>query len=98
MNVCECGEKEHPDWCPKSERFSFAARTLQQMRFKLQGGKVWLIECGPLHAGTRYYCGEPGDWCDNPNRAHRYETEGGARNVSERLTTIDERRVVSHVW
>jgi hypothetical protein len=77
---------------------TIAEQVLDQMRMKLRGGICWLIECGD-GAVTRYYGGEPGDWCDNPNHAHRYPTQEAAEEICRRyLYNVEGRRVEKHIW
>lgn len=81
-------------------------RTLEVIRDRLQAierrqhafkGVAWLIECGFDQGLPDYYCG-PGDWCSNPNHAHKFLTKEEAEAVSERMTTIGARRVADHSW
>jgi len=87
----ECGWT-YGTHAPDCDGESHAKSVLEQMRLKLQGGPCFLIECG-----ARYYCG-PGDWCDNPEHAHRYAAEEQALEVSRHMNTLEERRVVKHIW
>jgi len=47
---------------------------------------------------VRYYGGKKGDWCDNPEHAHRCATEEQAGEVSRHMNTVEDRRVVKHIW
>ena len=47
---------------------------------------AWLIECAPEVGDTLYFCGD-GDWCSNPNHAHKFATaeEANAKRVTMHL-------------
>jgi hypothetical protein len=50
---------------------------------------AWLIECGLVGSNTdSYYCGE-GDWCSNPNHAHKFATEAEAATKASTMTAAD---------
>jgi hypothetical protein len=58
---------------------------------------AWLIECEPPIGDTLYFCND-GDWCSNPNHAHKFATaeEANAKRVTMQ---VGERfRVAEHEW
>lgn len=58
---------------------------------------AWLIECAPPIGTTLYFCND-GDWCSNPNHAHKFPTaeEANAKRVTMQ---VGERfRVAEHEW
>lgn len=58
---------------------------------------AWLLECVPPLGDVLYYCA-PGDWCSNPNHAHRFTTkeEGDAMHGTMHNSAI--MRVAEHQW
>jgi hypothetical protein len=58
---------------------------------------AWLIECSFEGGTPDYYCA-PGDWCSNPNHAHKFPSREEAEAVSATMQTIGERRVCEHQW
>lgn len=55
---------------------------------------AWLIECG---SPADYWCA-PGDWCSNPNHAHKFATEAEAKAVTVGMRTMEPVRVCEHQW
>lgn len=56
---------------------------------------AWLIEI-PLDCGL-YYCA-PGDWCSNPNHAHRFSSKAAADGVLATMQNPSSMRVAEHEW
>jgi hypothetical protein len=60
---------------------------------------AWLIECVPSDGGPNvlYFCND-GDWCGNPNHAHKFATaeEANAKRVT--MVRGTEYRVAEHEW
>jgi hypothetical protein len=58
---------------------------------------AWLIECAPPLGDTLYFCND-GDWCSNPNHAHKFATAQEA-NAKRTTMQLGERfRVAEHEW
>jgi hypothetical protein len=57
---------------------------------------AWLIEIEAPMSMTLYYCDE-GDWCSNPNHAHRFATRDEATAVQSKMRS-DLTRVAEHEW
>jgi hypothetical protein len=58
---------------------------------------AWLIECEPPLGDTLYFCND-GDWCSNPNHAHKFAT---ALEAQAKLTTMQSpssMRIAEHQW
>jgi hypothetical protein len=58
---------------------------------------AWLIECEPPLGATLYFCND-GDWCSNPNHAHKFAT---ALEAQAKLTTMQSpssMRIAEHQW
>lgn len=58
---------------------------------------AWLIECAPPLGDTLYFCND-GDWCSNPNHAHKFPT---AVEAQAKLTTMQNplsMRIAEHEW
>lgn len=63
---------------------------------------AWLIECGLYNEFPPtivYFCGE-GDWCSNPNHAHRFSTEEDAVTKLQSMNAFqpEKYRVEAHMW
>ena len=65
-----------------------------QLERRAKSGTWWLIECG---SPATYFCGD-GDWCSNPNHAHRFATQAEAKERSSVMTTMEPVRVCEHQW
>jgi hypothetical protein len=55
---------------------------------------AWLIEVG---RPVIYYL-RSGDWCSNPNHAHRFATEAEALEVIKGLQCMEPPRACEHSW
>lgn len=58
---------------------------------------AWLIECVPPLGDVLYFCAV-GDWCSNPNHAHKFATEDEARSKYEEMNLSDKFRIAEHGW
>ena len=60
--------------------------------------EAWLIECEPPLGDVLYYCND-GDWCNNPNHAHKFMTadEANMKRVTMHLGG-EKYRVCLHEW
>lgn len=58
---------------------------------------AWLIEIEPPIGCVLYYCA-PGDWCSNPNHAHRFPVESEALTMLARMQNPLSMRVAEHEW
>lgn len=56
---------------------------------------AWLIECGER---MTVYWAEDGDWCSNPNHAHRFGSASLAQQKASTMKTLAPTRVVEHMW
>lgn len=57
-------------------------------------GTWWLIECG----SQPVYWANDGDWCSNPNHAHKFATADEAHTKLNTFTSLDAMRVTEHMW
>lgn len=55
---------------------------------------AWLIEFG---SPATYYAAD-GDWCNNPNHAHKFATAEEANAKKVTLVAPVDYRVVEHGW
>lgn len=59
---------------------------------------AWLIESvDGVHPDPIYFCG-PGDWCGNPNHAHKFATRDAAEANRLSLHNPDAFKVTEHIW
>lgn len=58
---------------------------------------AWLVEIALPIGDTLYYCG-PGDWCSNPNHAHKFPTREAASEVLKSAHDPTTMRVAEHEW
>lgn len=79
---------------PESTRVWNLEQRVEQLERKAKDGTWWLIECG---SPTTYFCAD-GDWCSNPNHAHRFATKEEAQQKAHGMTTMEPVRVCDHQW
>lgn len=58
---------------------------------------AWLIEINPPLGDVLYYCG-PGDWCSNPNHAHKFPDKTAAKAVRSAMQNPLNMRIAEHEW
>lgn len=58
---------------------------------------AWLVEIEPPIGDVLYYCG-PGDWCSNPNHAHKFHTRKAAEEIIGTAQNPKVMRVAEHEW
>ena len=58
---------------------------------------AWLIECVPPIGDVLYFCND-GDWCSNPNHAHKFATPEEASAKRATLISGAQFRVAEHEW
>jgi hypothetical protein len=58
---------------------------------------AWLIECVPTLGDVLYYCND-GDWCNNPNHAHKFSTVEQANMKMVTMQSPHSFRVAEHEW
>lgn len=58
---------------------------------------AWLIECEPPLGDTLYF-GNDGDWCNNPNHAHKFLTAEEANAKRTTMQAGERFRVAEHEW
>jgi hypothetical protein len=58
---------------------------------------AWLIETDPPLGDVLYFCAI-GDWCNNPNHAHKFTTQQEAEEVLARFQNPPSFRVAEHEW
>lgn len=63
-----------------------------QRPISARGETAWLIQCG-----SRYFVAD-GDWCDNPNHAHRFRSMVDANTKADTMKTMEPVSVNEHEW
>lgn len=58
---------------------------------------AWLIETADPVGTTLYFCHD-GDWCSNPNHAHRFPTAEQASVKLAAMQVSRNFRVAEHMW
>ena len=57
---------------------------------------AWLIELDDPIGNTLYFCAD-GDWCSNPNHAHKFRTAAEAETKRSAMRTRAS-RACEHQW
>lgn len=58
---------------------------------------AWLIETADPVGVTLYFCHD-GDWCSNPNHAHKFPTAEQANIKKSSMQLPSNFRVAEHEW
>lgn len=58
---------------------------------------AWLIETTDPVATVLYFCAD-GDWCSNPNHAHKFRNREDAERKMAGMQRPDIFRVAEHAW
>ena len=58
---------------------------------------AWLIEIDAPFSHVLYYCG-PGDWCSNPNHAHKFAGRADAEQALATMQNPTSMRIAEHEW
>lgn len=58
---------------------------------------TWLVEIAPPIGDVMYYCG-PGDWCNSPNHAQKFDTREAALEIVAAAQNPSSMRVAEHEW
>lgn len=58
---------------------------------------AWLIETTDPVSTVLYFCNE-GDWCSNPNHAHRFPSAEQASMKLASMQLSQNFRVAEHMW
>lgn len=58
---------------------------------------AWLIETDDPVGVTLYFCHD-GDWCSNPNHAHKFQSAAQAKTKLVSMHTPKNFRVAEHEW
>lgn len=58
---------------------------------------AWLIETADPVGTTLYFCND-GDWCSNPNHAHRFPNAEQASVKLSAMQLSQNFRVAEHMW